>query len=148
MIIQWRTPICCPECLRAASLTGDFGRLRLFWARTSGPNGHAILAMITGYRIQHWQEVRLGMIELHYTLCSSLSGNCGLKLTHPVALFGQASLPIYTMHTFALPGLGWRDRLFIVEGVSRIILPFLIFAVYCAIVMDYYHRKTRHSRFA
>lgn len=70
------------------------------------------------------------------------------KLTYPVALFGQASLPIYTAHTFVLPGLGWLDRLFIVEGVSRIILPFLIFAVYCAIVMDYYHRKTRHSRIA
>ena len=71
-----------------------------------------------------------------------------MKLAHPVALFGQASLPIYTAHTFVLPGLGWLDRLFIVEGVSRIILPFLIFAVYCAIVMDYYHRKTRHSRIA
>ncbi|KAB2935966.1 MAG: hypothetical protein F9K25_01970 [Candidatus Contendobacter sp.] len=50
------------------------------------------------------------------------------KLTCPVALFGRAWLPIYTAHTFVLPALNWLDRLFVVEGVSRIILPLLLFA--------------------
>ncbi|MDG4554674.1 MAG: heparan-alpha-glucosaminide N-acetyltransferase domain-containing protein [Candidatus Competibacter sp.] len=68
------------------------------------------------------------------------------KLTYPLALFGQASLPIYTAHTFVLPALNWLDRLVVVEGMARIVLPFVAFAVYCAIVMDYYHRKTLRPR--
>lgn len=68
------------------------------------------------------------------------------RLTYPLALFGQASLPIYTAHTFVLPALNWLDRLVVVEGVARIVLPFIAFAVYCAIVMDYYHRKTLRPR--
>ena len=68
------------------------------------------------------------------------------KLTYPIALFGQASLPIYTAHTFVLPLLNWLDRLVVVEGVARIILPFSVFAIYCAVVMDYYHRKTLRSQ--
>jgi hypothetical protein len=43
---------------------------------------------------------------------------------------------------------GSLDRLFIVEGVSRIILPLLLFAIYCAVVMDYYHCKPLRSKSA
>ena len=68
------------------------------------------------------------------------------KLTYPIALFGQASLPIYTAHTFVLPLLNWLDRLVVVEGVARIVLPFSVFAIYCAVVMDYYHRKALRSQ--
>ncbi|MGB5064416.1 MAG: heparan-alpha-glucosaminide N-acetyltransferase domain-containing protein [Candidatus Competibacter sp.] len=70
------------------------------------------------------------------------------RLTYPLALFGQASLPIYTAHTFVLPALNWLDRLVVIEGMVRIALPFMVFAVYCAIVMDYYHRKTLRPRSA
>lgn len=69
----------------------------------------------------------------------------GKKLISPLALFGQASLPIYTAHTFVLPVLHWLDHLVVVEGVMRIMLPFMVFAVYCVVVMEYYHRKMQRS---
>ena len=70
----------------------------------------------------------------------------GSRLTYPLALFGQASLPIYTAHSFVLPALNWLDQLVVVEGIGRILLPFALFAAYCALVMDYYHRKSIRSR--
>ena len=70
------------------------------------------------------------------------------KLTYLLALFGQASLPIYTAHSFVLPALNWLDYWVVIEGIGRIALPFVLFAVYCGIVMDYYHRKGLRPRAA
>ncbi len=36
----------------------------------------------------------------------------------------------------------------VIEGIGRIALPFVLFAVYCGIVMDYYHRKGLRPRAA
>ena len=70
------------------------------------------------------------------------------KVTYLLALFGQASLPIYTAHSFVLPALNWLDYWVVIEGIGRIALPFVLFAVYCGIVMDYYHRKGLRPRSA
>ena len=86
------------------------------------------------------------LLLIGFILLSLRLGTREKKLTYPIALFGQASLPIYTAHTFVLPLLNWLDRLVVVEGVARIVLPFSVFAIYCAVVMDYYHRKALRSQ--
>ena len=75
-------------------------------------------------------------------------GTQGKRLISPLALFGQASLPIYTAHTFVLPILHWLDHLIVVEGMIRILLPFMVFAVYCVLVMEYHRRKMLRSHVA
>lgn len=81
------------------------------------------------------------LLLIGFILLGLKLGACEKKITYPIALFGQASLPIYTAHTFVLPALNWLGHLFVVEDVPRIILPLLLFAIYCAVVMDYYHRE-------
>ena len=65
------------------------------------------------------------------------------KLLYPLALFGMGALPIYTVHTFVIPLLKLVDTMTEVEGIVRIALPFAVFAVYCLIVMQYYHGKLK-----
>lgn len=63
------------------------------------------------------------------------------KALYPLSLFGQASLAIYTGHRFVLPSLGWLDASGLkIEGVIRIVLPFLLFAFFCAFMMFRQHR--------
>lgn len=126
----------------------------LLWALASGGilSLHAIVSGVvkTPPRVWYWLFfagpaflLLAGFIMLGLKL-----GAREKRLTYPLALFGQASLPIYTAHTFVLPALNWLDRLVVIEGMVRIALPFMVFAVYCAIVMDYYHRKTLRPRSA
>jgi len=63
------------------------------------------------------------------------------KFMYSLALFGMGALPIYAGHTFVLPMLALFDRIVTIEGIGRIVLPFVIFAAYCLFVMQYYHRK-------
>lgn len=57
------------------------------------------------------------------------------------ALFGQASLPIYTFHQWILPMINWLDAVVVIEGVGRLALALAMFAVLCASSMWYYSRK-------
>ena len=63
-------------------------------------------------------------------------------LTHPLSLFGQASLGIYTGHKFVLPSLGWMDGVGLeIEGVIRVVMPFALFGIFCLVMMYLQHLK-------
>jgi len=59
----------------------------------------------------------------------------------PLGLFGQGALPIYTAHAFILPALAGVDTLVAIEGITRIVIPFVLFGSFCVLVMEYYRLK-------
>lgn len=76
-----------------------------------------------------------------FTVLGLRGGELVRQLLYPLALFGQASLPIYTAHTFVLPSLNWLDHWIVVEGLGRILLPFVLFGLYCLAMMWRYHHR-------
>jgi hypothetical protein len=45
------------------------------------------------------------------------------RALYPLSLFGQGALPIYTASAFLLPALRISDRVVVLEGLARILLP-------------------------
>jgi uncharacterized membrane protein len=58
-----------------------------------------------------------------------------------LALFGQASLLLYTGHAFVLPLLEWSGRFVALRGPWRVVVPLLPFVVFCAVVLYARHRQ-------
>jgi hypothetical protein len=62
---------------------------------------------------------------------------------YPISLFGQGALPIYTAHAFVLPLLAVFDAIVVIEGLARVIVPLVIFGVFCGMVSLHHHNKRR-----
>jgi hypothetical protein len=119
------------------------------WAWGLWTNEFDVHAIVAGYlktppRLWYWMFFAgptllllagLVALELHVVAVS--------KLLYPLALYGMGALPIYTVHTFVLPILKLVDTATAIEGIGRIALPFAVFAVYCLVVMQYYHGKLK-----
>src|SRR5262249_9729316 len=60
-----------------------------------------------------------------------------------LALFGQASLLLYTGHVFILPALALADRIAPLRGAWRVALPSLAFAMFCGLVLSWRHRLNK-----
>jgi uncharacterized membrane protein len=65
-----------------------------------------------------------------------------------LALFGQASLLLYTGHAFVLPALEWTGQFVTLRGPWRAVVPFLPFAVFCAAVLYARHRQLQGKKAA
>jgi hypothetical protein len=62
------------------------------------------------------------------------------KIGYPLALFGQASLLLFTGHAFVLPAVELIDRFGSLRGIGRVAVPLVLFAVFCAVVIYLRHR--------
>ena len=92
----------------------------------------------------HVGGVGLGLIPL-YELCTRALGPLR-PLAYGFALFGQVGLIIYTGHVFVLPGLALADRIVPLHGAARVVVAFLPFVLFCAIVMYVRHRRQTARR--
>ncbi len=88
------------------------------------------------------------ILLLAWLVALELRVTAASKFLYPLALFGMGALPIYAAHLFVLPALDFISKKFPIEGFSRIVIPFVTFAAYCAVVMCYYHYKLRKRRLA
>jgi len=62
------------------------------------------------------------------------------RTMYVLALFGQSALFIYVGQGFVLPMLGWLDGVVNIEGFWRIILPLVVFVLFCSVVVLHRHR--------
>lgn len=86
-----------------------------------------------------WYHIAFGNLALLMIVAfDRLNRNSALwdVASHPLAVVGKQALPIYTAHAFILPSLHLTDRVYKIEGPLRAILPLLLFATICLLIVN------------
>ena len=130
------------------SLLGLGVSLAVFGAAWGRAVGEYDLARIIGGELRvparPWYFLHFGALALVAMVAAEYLTRSFRFLRTPgyiLALFGQASLLLYTGHAFVLPALEWTGQFVTLRGPWRAVVPFLPFAVFCAAVLYARHRQ-------